>query len=67
MIAAVGNRVAEVGGLHRSCIGSLALPADLKPGAWRWLTAQDLAGSADTTSQAFVQKNKEKNKGHPPR
>ena len=43
MIAAVGNRVAEVGGLHRSCIGALTLPADLKPGEWRWLTEQDLA------------------------
>ena len=42
MIAAVGNRVEDVGGLHRSRIGSLGLPADLKPGAWRWLTAQDL-------------------------
>ena len=42
MIAAVGNRVEDVGGLHRSRIGSLSLPADLKPGAWRWLTAQDL-------------------------
>ena len=42
MIAAVGNRVEEVGGLHRSRIGSLSLPTDLKPGAWRWLTAQDL-------------------------
>ena len=43
MIAAVGNRVEDVGGLHRSRIGSLALPADLKPGEWRWLTANDLA------------------------
>jgi 16S rRNA pseudouridine516 synthase len=42
MIAAVGNRVEEVGGLHRSRIGELALPEDLKPGGWRWLTAQDL-------------------------
>ncbi|MEO5661312.1 MAG: 16S rRNA pseudouridine(516) synthase [Polaromonas sp.] len=42
MIAAVGNRVEDVGGLHRSCIGSLALPADLKAGEWRWLTPQDL-------------------------
>ncbi len=42
MIAAVGNRVEDVGGLHRSQIGSLALPADLLPGQWRWLTAQDL-------------------------
>ena len=43
MIAAVGNRVE---GLHRSRIGSLALPADLQPGEWRWLTAQDLASIA---------------------
>ncbi len=42
MIAAVGNRVEDVGGLHRSRIGELDLPADLKPGGWRWLTAQDL-------------------------
>ena len=42
MIAAVGNRVEDVGGLHRSQIGSLALPADLLPGQWRWLSAQDL-------------------------
>ncbi len=42
MIAAVGNRVEEAGGLHRSRIGELALPDDLKPGGWRWLTAQDL-------------------------
>ena len=42
MIAAVGNRVEEVAGLHRSRIGELALPDDLKPGQWRWLTAQDL-------------------------
>ena len=40
MIAAVGNRVE---GLHRSRIGSLALPADLKPSEWRWLDADDLA------------------------
>ncbi len=43
MISAVGNRVEEVGGLHRSRIGELALPDDLKPGQWRWLTAADLA------------------------
>jgi 16S rRNA pseudouridine516 synthase len=43
MIAAVGNRVE---GLHRSRIGSLELPADLKPGQWRWLTAQDLLSIA---------------------
>jgi len=40
MIAAVGNRVE---GLHRSRIGSLVLPPDLKPGQWRWLTTDDLA------------------------
>ena len=42
MIAAVGNRVEDVGGLHRSQIGALALPDDLPPGQWRWLSAQDL-------------------------
>jgi len=40
MLAAVGNRVE---GLHRSRIGALALPADLLPGQWRWLGADDLA------------------------
>ena len=40
MIAAVGNRVE---GLHRARIGTLDLPANLKPGEWRWLTADDLA------------------------
>lgn len=50
MIAAVGNRVE---GLHRSRIGALALPADLKPGEWRWLTVQDLADiSAAAPSKA---------------
>ena len=39
MLAAVGNRVEQ---LHRSCIGELALPADLAPGQWRWLTAEQL-------------------------
>ena len=42
MVAAVGNRVEDVGGLHRSRIGTLDLPADLLPGQWRWLTADDL-------------------------
>ena len=42
MMAAVGNRVEEVGGLHRSQIGALVLPADLLPGQWRWLSADDL-------------------------
>ncbi|MFD0667568.1 pseudouridine synthase [Ramlibacter sp. MAHUQ-53] len=40
MLAAVGNRVET---LHRSRIGGLALPADLAPGQWRWLSADDLA------------------------
>ena len=41
MLAAVGNRVE---GLHRSRIGDLLLPADLPPGQWRWLRADDLLG-----------------------
>ena len=40
MLAAVGNRVE---GLHRSRIGALALPPELAPGQWRWLSEQDLA------------------------
>jgi 16S rRNA pseudouridine516 synthase len=39
MIAAVGNRVEA---LHRSQIGSLALPPDLLPGQWRWLGTSEL-------------------------
>ena len=39
MLAAVGNRVEA---LHRSAIGGLALPPDLAPGHWRWLTPEDL-------------------------
>jgi 16S rRNA pseudouridine516 synthase len=35
MVAAVGNEVTH---LHRSRIGSLALPPDLAPGQWRWLS-----------------------------
>jgi 16S rRNA pseudouridine516 synthase len=34
MLAAVSNRVEM---LHRSGFGALMLPADLAPGAWRWL------------------------------
>lgn len=41
MVAAVGNRVE---GLHRSSIGALHLPADLRPGQWRWLTAEEVQG-----------------------
>lgn len=40
MVAAVSNRVEA---LHRSQIGGLALPADLAPGQWRWLSLVDLA------------------------
>ena len=34
MVAAAGNSVVR---LHRSGYGALVLPADLPPGAWRWL------------------------------
>lgn len=40
MVAAVGNRVDA---LHRETLGGLSLPADLKPGEWRWLSAEDMA------------------------
>ncbi|PXW18441.1 pseudouridine synthase [Paraburkholderia caballeronis] len=40
MVAAAGNRVDA---LHRERIGGFALPADLAPGAWRWLDAEQLA------------------------
>ena len=40
MLAAVGNRVE---GLHRAQIGGLVLSEELKPGEWRWLSAQELA------------------------
>ena len=43
MVAAVGNRVEA---LHRSRIGRLDLPADLAPGAWRWLNAEELVAVA---------------------
>jgi 16S rRNA pseudouridine516 synthase len=39
MIAATGNRVDS---LHREAIGNFALPADLPPGGWCWLGADDL-------------------------
>jgi 16S rRNA pseudouridine516 synthase len=42
MVAAVGNRVET---LHRSRVGGLALPDDLAPGEWRWLTPADLERS----------------------
>ena len=40
MLAAVSNRVE---GLHRAQIGGLRLTDDLKPGEWRWVTAEELA------------------------
>ena len=40
MLAAVSNRVE---GLHRSCIGGVALPEDLAPGQWRWLKPEEIA------------------------
>ena len=40
MVAAVGNRVE---GLHRSRIGSVALPPDLLPAQWRWLAPAEVA------------------------
>ena len=41
MVAAVGNRVEA---LHRSRIGDLALPEELAPGQWRWLTEAEVDG-----------------------
>ncbi len=41
MLAAVSNRVEA---LHRSRIGPVDLPDDLKPGEWRWLTPAQVAG-----------------------
>lgn len=43
MVAAVGNRVEA---LHRSGFGALSLPADLKPGEWRWVTEGDVMAAA---------------------
>jgi 16S rRNA pseudouridine516 synthase len=43
MVAAAGN---TVNGLHRSRYGVLAMPDDLKPGQWQWLSgAQAVLGS----------------------
>jgi 16S rRNA pseudouridine516 synthase len=36
MVAAVGNRVEA---LHRPQFGALTLPAELKPGEWRWVAS----------------------------
>jgi 16S rRNA pseudouridine516 synthase len=40
MMAAVGNHVAA---LHRSQIGALRLPNDLREGEWRWMSEAELA------------------------
>lgn len=40
MVAAAGNRVEA---LRRVAVGGLALPDDLAEGAWRWLSADELA------------------------
>jgi 16S rRNA pseudouridine516 synthase len=48
MLAAVGNRVE---GLHRSRIGTLALPADLSAGQWRFLTPQELLAVSAVAAQ----------------
>ncbi|NDF63561.1 MAG: hypothetical protein EB096_00065 [Betaproteobacteria bacterium] len=42
MLAATGH---EVVSLHRSRMGQLDLPADVLPGQWRWLSAQELAAA----------------------
>ena len=43
MVAAAGNRVEA---LHRRAVGDFVLPADLAPGAWRWLSPADLVALA---------------------
>ncbi|MSQ58521.1 MAG: 16S rRNA pseudouridine(516) synthase [Betaproteobacteria bacterium] len=48
MLAAVGNHVEQ---LHRSRIGGLALPPDLKAGEWRWLSGEQLAAVAGSASR----------------
>ncbi len=45
MVAAAGNRVEA---LHRERIGGYTLPADLAPGAWKWLDAAALAALRNT-------------------
>lgn len=40
MVAAVGNRVEA---LHRSSVGSLRLDESLVPGAWRWLSTEEVS------------------------
>ncbi|NIE67655.1 16S rRNA pseudouridine(516) synthase [Burkholderia sp. Ax-1719] len=45
MVAAAGNRVEA---LHRERIGGYTLPADLAPGAWKWLDAAELTALRNT-------------------
>jgi 16S rRNA pseudouridine516 synthase len=45
MVAAAGNRVEA---LHRERIGGYTLPADLAPGAWKWLDDAALAALRNT-------------------
>jgi 16S rRNA pseudouridine516 synthase len=49
MFAAVGNRVT---GLHRERIGPVALDPGLSQGAWRNLTADEVAGLAECGAPA---------------
>ena len=44
MLAAVGNRVAA---LHRSRVGRLELPPDLRPGQWAWLGREQVTAAMD--------------------
>jgi 16S rRNA pseudouridine516 synthase len=41
MLAAVGNRCEA---LHRSAIGTLTLPDELRPGQWRWVSDEERSG-----------------------
>jgi len=47
MLAAVSNRVES---LHRSGFGALALPTDLAPGQWRWLSGPEAVTPAAAPS-----------------
>ncbi|HEX5785736.1 MAG TPA: 16S rRNA pseudouridine(516) synthase [Burkholderiaceae bacterium] len=49
MLAAVSNRVE---GLHRSRIGELVLDDRLPVGAWRWLTAEEVAALSQKAKSA---------------
>lgn len=51
MLAAVGNRVVT---LHRSRMGRMDLPPDLRPGQWQWLDADQLAAVSESMKIAAV-------------